>query len=429
MLTIQPPQPLAQGDWVKATGTVAVADHRAQPKILLAASTWWSASARLAIALARNGCMVSALCPPGHPLRYLSNIKQLYGIRGLGSLSSLLAAIQDAKPDIIIPCDDRIVSQLHELFSRHPELRALIAYSLGDPRSFAIADSRSALLKIAADLGIRVPRGAAVTTEAGARQSFRQFAPVAVMKLDGTHGGEGVRIVRSADEAAAAFRSLRLSTGLLTAAHRLLIHGDKLAPWSWTQRARAELTIQEYIQGTPANNMVACWQGETLGEVGVAAVSCQGPTGSANVVRRIENPDMARAAKLIAAHLGASGFFGLDFIVDHRSGEPYLIEMNPRCTQLGHLEFPERADLASTLVARITGQPTASPQAPVRGDLIAFFPQAWRSSTRGDDWYSSFQDVPWEEKSLVEYLMLETWPKRRWQVRIYRSLRRRKAPN
>jgi hypothetical protein len=138
---------------------------------------------------------------------------------------------------------------------------------------------------------------------------------------------------------------------------------------------------------------------------------------------------MARAAKLIAAHLGASGFFGLDFIIDHRSGEPYLIEMNPRCTQLGHLEFPDRADLASALFERISGQHTSLPATPIRGDRIAFFPQAWRSSTRGDDWYSSFQDVPWEEKSLVEYLMLDPWPKRRWQVRAYRSLRGRKAEN
>jgi ATP-grasp domain len=412
---------------VEATGKVVVADHRSQPKILLAASTWWPASARLAMSLALNGCVVSALCPPGHPLRYLGNIKQLYKLRGMRSRASLLAAIRSAKPDFIIPCDDRIVSQLHELYSLHAELRPLIAYSLGDPRGFDIADSRSALLKVAADLDIRVPRGAIVTTEADAKQSFQQFAPVAVMKLDGTHGGEGVRIVRSADEAAAAFRSLRVSTGLLTAAHRLLIHGDQLAPWSWSRRARSELTIQEYIQGTPANNMVACWQGETLAEVGVEAVSCQGPTGSANVVRRVDNPKMTRAAKLIAAHLGASGFFGLDFISDHRTGEPYLIEMNPRCTQLGHLEFADRAGLARALSERITGQGAPPAQAPIPCDLVAFFPQAWRSSTRGDEWYSSFQDVPWEEQSLVEYLMLEPWPKRRWQVRAYRSLRGRKA--
>jgi len=410
---------------VQTTGTTAVADLGSQPRILMAASTWWPASARLAIALVRSGCDVAAMCPRGHPLHYVSGVKQFYKVQALRSRASLLAAIQNAKPDFIIPCDDRIVSQLHELFSLHSELRPLIEYSLGDPTGFDITESRGELLKTATDLGIRVPRGAVVTTEVDAKQSFGQFGPVAVIKLDGTHGGEGVRIVRSAIEAAAAFRSLRRGTGLLIAAHRLLIHGDPLAQWSWTRRARSEITIQKHIQGTPANNMVACWRGEILSEISVECVSCQGPTGSANVVRRIDNPELARAAKLIAAHLSASGFFGLDFIIEHPSGEPYLIEMNPRCTQLGHLQFPD-ADLASALCERITGRCRPRPKMPIRSDKIAFFPQAWKSSTRGDDWYSSFQDVPWEEKSLVEYLMHAPWPERRWQARAYRTLRRRK---
>jgi hypothetical protein len=395
----------------------------------MAASTWWPASARLALALVRSGCEVAALCPQGHPLHYLSGVKRFYKIKSLRSRASLLTAIRDAKPDFIVPCDDRIVSQLHELFSLHSELRPLIEYSLGDASGFAITDSRSHLLKIATDLGIRVPCSAAVTTEVDAKQRFSQFGPEAVIKLDGTHGGEGVRIVRSAEEAAAAFRSLRRATGLLTAAHRLLIHGDPLAQWSWARQTRSEITIQKYIHGTPANNMVACWQGEILGDVSVASVSCQGLTGSASVVRRIGNPEMARAAKLVAAHLRASGFFGLDFILERSSGEPYLIEMNPRCTQLGHLQFPDEGDLASALCERITGQCRPRPATPIHSDTIAFFPAAWKSSTPGDYWYSSHQDVPWEEKSLVEYLMLAPWPERRWQARAYRRLRRRKAQN
>jgi len=389
----------------------------------MAASTWWQASARLAIALARNGCVLSALCPRGHPLHYVSGVQQIFEVPGFGSRTALLAAIRRAQPDFIVPCDDRIVAQLHELFSVHVDLRPLIEYSLGDPAGYPIADSRDELLKVAADLGIRVPRGTAVASEVDAQHRFESFGPVAVMKLDGTHGGEGVRIVHSAKEAAAAFRSLRRGTGLLTATQRMLVHGDPLALWSWTRRASAGITIQEYISGTPANNMVACWRGEILGEVGVECVSWLGPTGSANVVRCTASLELARAAKLIAAKLGPSGFFGLDFIIEESSGAPYLIEMNPRCTQLGHLQFPDRGDLASVLWERITGRRSALPERPIRSDKIAFFPQAWRSSTPGDDWYSSFQDVPWEEKSLVANLLQDPWPERRWQVRAYRALR------
>jgi hypothetical protein len=137
---------------------------------------------------------------------------------------------------------------------------------------------------------------------------------------------------------------------------------------------------------------------------------------------------LPRAAKLIGAQLGSSGFFGLDFIIEQSSGQPYLIEMNPRCTQLGHLQFPDRGDLASALCERLTGRRSAPPEAPIRNDLIAFFPQAWKSTSQGDLWLSSFQDVPREEKSLVEYLMQDSWPERRWQARAYRALRGSKRP-
>jgi hypothetical protein len=383
----------------------------------------------LAIALARNGCAVSAVCPRGHPLHYVSGVKRVYEVHGLRSRAALLAAIRDAKPDFLIPCDDRIVSQLHELFSRHAELQPLIERSLGEAAGYPIVDSRSSLLKIATDLGIRVPRGAAVVTAAIARETFERFGPIAVMKMDGTHGGEGVRIVRSADEAAAAFRSLRFSAGCLTAVQRLVVYGDPLAIWSWNRRARLEITIQEYVPGTPANNMVACWRGEILSHVGVEAVSCEGTKGSATVVRRIESPEMTRAATLLARHLRVSGFFGLDFIVEQSSGEPVLIEMNPRCTQLGHLQFKDCGDLATALCERLTGQRRPPPEAPIGSSMIAFFPQAWRSSSPGDSWYSAFQDVPWAEKSLVEYLMHEPWPDRRWQARTYRLFRGPKRKN
>ncbi len=362
------------------------------------------------------------MCPPGHPLHYVSGIKQVYEVHDLKAREALHKTILDARPDFIIPCDDRIVAQLHELFSLHAELRPLIEYSLGSAAGFEIADSRSELHRVATDLGIRVPRSTVVTTAVHAKQSFGQFGSAAAIKLDGTHGGEGVRIVRSAAEAAAAFRTLRRSTNLLTAAQRRLIHGDALALWSWTRRARSEITIQEYIAGTPANNMVACWQGEILREVSVASVACKGDTGSANVVRRLQQPEMARAAQLIAARLQMTGFFGLDFILEQSSGEPYLLEMNPRCTQLGHLPFPDQVDLAGALYERLTGRRSFEPESPIRGELIAFYPQPPLLRTAGGAGSSAFQDVPREEKSLAEFLLRDPWPERRWQARAYRMV-------
>jgi predicted ATP-grasp superfamily ATP-dependent carboligase len=304
--------------------------------------------------------------------------------------------------------------------------------SLGDASGFEIAVSRAKLLKVAAGLGVRVPDTVVVESEADIASAMRKLGPIAVMKLDGTHGGEGVRVVCSEKEAIAAFRTLRRSTGLMTALHRHLIYSDPLSGWSWTRRDRSQIVLQEYVDGKPANNMVACWRGEVLGEISVECVSCQGSTGSASVVRRIDRPEFKLAAQLLAGHLQASGFFGLDFMIERASGKAYLIEMNPRCTQLGHLRFPPHGDLAGALCRRLAGRSTVPPEAAVGSSAIDFstialFPQAWTSSAAADERSRAFQDIPWEEPSLIKYLMQPPWPERRVLARVYRLARGRKS--
>jgi hypothetical protein len=133
---------------------------------------------------------------------------------------------------------------------------------------------------------------------------------------------------------------------------------------------------------------------------------------------------MSRAAALLAARLGVSGFFGLDFILERGTGAAFLIEMNPRCTQLGHLPVLPQGDLASAWLAALSGRDR--PQAPcsVGTDTIAFFPQAWRWGAQSGDLHTVYHDVPWEERRLVEHLMLEPWPERQWAARAYHWCRR-----
>jgi hypothetical protein len=69
---------------------------------------------------------------------------------------------------------------------------------------------------------------------------------------------------------------------------------DALALWCWSRRKALAATVQEFVTGTPVNIMVACWQGEVLGELSVRAVACPGLTGAALVVELIDNPEFSR---------------------------------------------------------------------------------------------------------------------------------------
>src|ERR1700685_1162497 len=127
---------------------------RPQPSVLIVAAKWWPLSARLATAFYRHGCNVSAVCPAGHPLTHVSGIRRIYRYGGIFSLASLRRTLHECQPDVVIPCDDGVVAQLHELHEVDPSLRSLIEHSLGPPESYPVVESRYKFLSTAIELGI-----------------------------------------------------------------------------------------------------------------------------------------------------------------------------------------------------------------------------------------------------------------------------------
>jgi ATP-grasp domain len=393
-----------------------------QPSVLIAAAKWWPLSARLASAFARHGCRVNALCPSGHPLSQVEEIGRVAPYVGVRSLSCLARALETMRPDVIVPCDDGVVAQLHALHAEEPSLRDLIERSLGDPQSFSIVESRFELLATAQALGIPVPETRRVLGAPDLASWHEHIARSGVLKIAGECGGNGVRVCASLEESLAAWRELKEPPSLATACKRLTIDRDPLALWSRTARPR-EITMQRVIQGRPANTMLACRNGEVLSHLSVVVLAAEGATGAATIVQRIRDERMEHAANVLAARLQLSGFYGLDFMIEADTGVPHLIEMNPRCTQLGHLEFADQCSLASTFSADLRGELPPPADRPLPLDIIALYPQALATlHTESCDRDSCYLDVPWEEPKLVEELRLHPWPERRWPARLYHTL-------
>jgi carbamoylphosphate synthase large subunit len=395
-----------------------------RPSVLIAAAKSWPLSARLAIALLRHGCRVSVLCPTGHLLTHVPGVERIYLYSGLWSLTSLRRAMIECRPDIVVPCDDGVVAQLHVLHRQHTSLRDLIEYSLGAPQSYSIVSSRPRLLSTAVELGIRVARTSKAETTEDVLAWYKRVASAGVLKVDGESGGNGVRIFHSLDELLAAWRELSTRPSHATAWKRLAINRDPLALWMSRNQAQRDVIIQEFIAGRPANSMFACRQGEVLSLVAVVVVAAEGPTGAATVIRRVKDERMAQAAELLARRLQLSGFYGLDYMIDDATGTPHLIEMNPRCTQLGHLEFPDQGSLAGVFSAALRNEPRPQPVNPIRADTIALFPQALASGETCKRYIdSSYHDVPWDESELVRELQLNYWPLRQWPARLYHAVK------
>jgi ATP-grasp domain len=243
--------------------------------------------------------------------------------------------------------------------------------------------------------------------------------------VDGESGGNGVRISHSLDESIAAWRELQQPSSAMTAWKRLVIDRDPLALWLRGRDHVRDVTVQEFIPGRPANSMFASWDGEVLAVGSVAVVASEGPTGAAIIVRVIEDEEVKKTAESLASRLKLSGFYGLDFILDSRAGAPYLIEMNPRCTQLGHIEFIDHGSLAGAFSAALRGEPRPqSVPESVRSQRIALFPQALAAGQACRPYLdNSYHDVPIEEPELQAELMLQSWPRRRLAARLYHAFR------
>jgi hypothetical protein len=380
------------------------------------------------MAFASIGHRVEAICPAHHPLAKTRAVRALYRYHALRPLDGLARAIKKAEPALIVPCDDRAIAHLHELHAsaRHasPSLNAVIERSLGAVGSFTVVERRSALIAVARAEGIRAPDMMPVATIDELRVALDQVGLPAVMKVDGTWGGLGVRVIHSFAEAVRTLKALSRPIGAARAMKRLVVDRDPFFLLPSLAGATPVVNVQRFVEGTPANSAVACWNGEVLASINVAAVRTRGPQGASTVVRVIDHPEMTEASAGLVRRLGLSGFCGFDFVLETGSCAAHLIEMNARATPISHLPLAEGRNLVTALATRLDGITAISCAQPISQNIVAFFPQAWLLEPNSELLHTGHHDVPWGEQALVRELMRLPWPERGPLARLVSRLRR-----
>ena len=378
------------------------------PKVLIATTARWFPTARLAMAFARAGFVVEAVCPSNHPLRKLSVIGKTYDYDGFWPLRSFAHAVDAAVPDLVVPGDECAVRYLHKLYeqahrrgAQGEPTRALVERSLGPAANFQVLAARTAVMRVAREESIRVPRTRVVSNVAELKDCSEEFLFPFVLKADGTSGGEGVRIVRTFEEAKRAFRVLQSPPSAIRVTKRALIDQDLRSVVPALLRQRNTINAQEFIHGTDATSLAACWKGTVCASLHFEVIKKQHRNGPASVMRRIENRELDLAISRIVRRLNLSGLHGFDFLLEEHTGNPYLIEVNPRPTQVGHLTLGRGRDLPAALYAAVAGTETEDAPAVTEKDTIALFPQEWIRNPRSVFLRSGFHDIPWEEPELV----------------------------
>jgi len=349
------------------------------PRVLIV--TAFDAAESLAWSFHEAGASIEVLCPEGNAMIKLPFVHKAHPYSVLDPLGALRKAITTAPPDLVIPCDDHIASQLYQLCetaSRDDKLKQLLTVSLGSPDHYALFQSRVDVSQIAREIGIACPETVPVTGRADFWRKLNGFGLPAVLKIDRSWGGNGVAIIRTAAEAERAFTRLRTYPGFPRALKRLIRDGDARLIQQVLAGRKNRLSLQRYIEGRRANAAVACWYGEVLAAVMVEVLASDEPTGPATLVRVVADPSMSAAVKKMVARLKLSGLCGFDFIMPADGGDAELLELNPRVTPTSHLVTADGQLLAMTLCDRWRGvQSATARRAPVREPLFTF-PQGRR---------------------------------------------------
>jgi glutathione synthase/RimK-type ligase-like ATP-grasp enzyme len=391
--------------------------------LLLVATENWPTPGHIARHLKRAGFAIAVLSPRHSPLRFSAGVSRWFPLSSLLPRAGLLRAIEACRPLAIVPCDDDALAHLHALHSRavtggtpsQTAVAARIERSLGDPGSFALVRTKSAVAEVAQRLGIAVPRCDIVRS----REELLRFEGdrfPKVLKKDFTFGGRGVVIAGDFKSLMTGYAALGRKQKLSTALWDAYVD-ETLKPLVRRGAAIAPVTVvQEYMPGRPANTAVFAHRGEIIAAITVVARETHpGATGPATVAEIRKIPAMEEAARLLCRALKLSGFCGFDFVYDRDSGDSHFLEINARLTPTAHLGRDVKTNLVGAAARQLldrSAELSSNPDPPV----VALFPQEWLRDPSNLYLQEAYHDVPWDDPPAFQAMV-------RWALRIRRTER------
>lgn len=393
-----------------------------RPKILLVGlELQWTSPARLPQALQAAGFEVGVAC---HARAFLAHTKfrdHFFRLpdknHGRGILAAIKTIFSAWPPDLLLPMDDWTALFLTNVHARLTAagdtsgLSDLLKRSLGNPAATRAALSKRCTVEIARELGVRVPKSRTINSLEEVRQFGREHGFPVMLKSSFASGGTGVAICRTEKEIPAGLARLRRGG---TFKSRLIIFRERfrgrMMESHWLPHDPT-ITVNQFISGRCATSLAAVFEGEMLAaltaEVEQTYLDANGPS---SVIRLLRIEEVRRFSEIMLKHWGLTGLIGFDFILD-ATGQAWLIECNPRSTQMGHLGAHVDEDLCVALRHGLVAAPLPPKKPTTTELLVAYFPQeTWRAP---DSVYftRAYHDVPVDDPELLERMKKHPAPR------------------
>ena len=369
--------------------------------LLLGTATQWLGTARTPRALAKAGFKVAVLAPEGSLVlksRFVSQVGLVPDTAiPMEWLGMLIRMVDKVAPDLLVPGDEMAVRLLFTLVLDPPpglqadvqaRLAALVTKSLGDPRFYATSTDKTLLPPAAEALGVRMPPYAIVARAHDAVAFAEERGYPVVLKRRFGFSGAGVAVVATRTE-------------LMDAAQRLL----RPSQLDLGENKEPQLLVQEFITGVQHSQALVSLQGVPLAGFGWERHVATNPLiGQTSVLRFIQSPETRMFSEKLCRGFGICGFMNLQFMMDSKTGEAHLLEINRRIVTHTHMGERVGADLGVALYRALEGEPPAPvPEAQnTEGDIVAVFPREWLRDPESRYLHEYPVDVPWDEPELIE---------------------------
>jgi glutathione synthase/RimK-type ligase-like ATP-grasp enzyme len=341
--------------------------------VLLCASQDCMSSSRLPRLFAEAGCRVTVLSRDGLALnasRYVTRrirtgpspeqVRQ--------GLEAHIASAPDAY-DWIVLTDEAVMRAFLEP-PASPELASRLPL-VADASRLAQLLSKAELSEQMRAAGIPVP---AFRVVRGWNEPIRQeYREPFVVKIDASHRGFGVRIVKSAREQLAQDAVLQMRP----------------------------IVLQRYIAGPIGATSVLfehgvpkCWFSYLLRRNGA---------GDASVMRPFWRPEIESILATLGEMTGFHGLCGVDWVIDGKRGTLFVLEMNPRPTSGLHASGIAGVSFSRAIAEMLDGG--ASAQRPTESSCVyRLFPESLAPALAERDlqgFLRSWKDAPWGDPLLL----------------------------
>jgi biotin carboxylase len=244
----------------------------------------------------------------------------------------LLQELETGKYDYYFPSYEEII-----LMSRFRDrILAVTKTAMLDTDTLMRLHSKVRLAELAREVGVDTPEIFVPRSTEEARELIATVELPIVVKMQQTSGAAGLRLVDD----------------------RKQLEKDYFDVVRVNHLDEANLPmLQRKIVGPTTCTLELCDHGRILGEVMYRGVRTMPRSGGTTVLREsVSDPASAEAAARLVQHLGFHGLCGFDFVVDAKSGKPYLVDGNCRITPAITMAYHGGCDMIEAWVRLVDGQ-------------------------------------------------------------------------